>query len=197
MSKYREKYPWLRILNLYTGKITPNYDAMDDMPDGWAIAFGDLFCEEMDKAIKEAGLEDKFVFVQVKEKYGQLRIYTNGTTPDIDKIIRKYECISGHVCIHCGQPDTPMLNLPWISPLCKACYDETNVGMDAEYSKVADDEPNIPDEFTYGTYKDKEWTYYKEDIKENIDVNEIKEEKTKEIKNLNEKENTKNSKKKR
>ena len=57
MSKYKERYPWLRLINLYTGELYKNRDAMDDMLPGWDLAFGEIMCAELDAAIKEAGVE--------------------------------------------------------------------------------------------------------------------------------------------
>ena len=56
MSEYSKKYPWLKINSLYSSDGS-DYDAMDDIPEGWRIAFGDLLCEELDAAIKKAGVE--------------------------------------------------------------------------------------------------------------------------------------------
>ena len=33
MSEYKEKYPWLRLQNLYTGKLYETRDAVDEMKE--------------------------------------------------------------------------------------------------------------------------------------------------------------------
>lgn len=98
-----EKYPWLTPFNNWSGKkitdcIRPNgeegfwpgdpekhpdydyeYTLLDNMPDGWRIAFGDQMCEEIDRELRRFDYQDKYRIVQIKEKYGSLRWYDNGT----------------------------------------------------------------------------------------------------------------------
>ncbi len=135
MSEYIEKYPWLRLQSLYSGDIYSDYDAMDDMPEGWRIAFGDLMCEELDAAIKKAGLEDEFVIYQVKEKYGRLVIYVSHETPEIRDILDRYNILSGWICIKCGKPDVHMLRLGWIHPSCEECLSKTPCYEYAKYDE--------------------------------------------------------------
>lgn len=166
MSKYIEKYPWLRLMNLYTGKIDTQCDAMDDMPVGWEIAFGELLCEELDNAIKKADLIDKFVVLQVKEKFGALRFVVNHHNDEIDKIIAKYEHISRNTCIVCGKPDTPILNTTWIHPLCKECYVETP--CDETYESVVMDSGEISVLMTYETFAKNKHTVSTIDLSDTV-----------------------------
>lgn len=123
MSIYGKKYPWLRLRNLYTGKLFGNgYDAMDDLPEGWRKAFGSMMCEELDAVIKTADLKDTIIFDQVKEKFGSLRIYYSPYNCEIDEIIKKYEVLSQNICIHCGKPDVPIIDTGWVRPSCRECY---------------------------------------------------------------------------
>lgn len=125
MSIYGKKYPWLRLRDLYSGEIDTEHDAMDDMPTGWRKAFGSMMCEELDAAIKAAGWEDEFIFEQVKEKFGELRIYCSHSNREVNEIINKYEVLSNNICIHCGKPDVPMINvMGWIRPSCGDCYNK-------------------------------------------------------------------------
>lgn len=126
MSIYGKKYPWLRLRDLYSGEIDNTCDAMDDMPEGWKKAFGSMMCEELDTAIKAAGLEDEFIFEQVKEKFGELRIYHSPYNRGVHEIINKYAVLSQNICIHCGKPDVPMINTNWIRPSCRECYINSN-----------------------------------------------------------------------
>lgn len=126
MSIYGKQYPWLRLRDLYSGEIDTESDAMDDMPEGWRKAFGSMMCEELDIAIKAAGLEDEFIFEQVKEKFGELRMYYAPYNHEIHKIITKYEVLSQNICIHCGKPDVPVLITNWIRPSCRDCYNNSN-----------------------------------------------------------------------
>ena len=98
-----EKYPWVVPTNDWSGKkITdctgpdgekgfwpgapeqhPEYDyeytLLDDMPDGWRIAFGDEMVERIHQELVRHDYVDKYHVVQIKEKFGTLRWYDNGT----------------------------------------------------------------------------------------------------------------------
>lgn len=124
MSIYGKQYPWLRLRDLYSGEIDTEHDVMDDMPKGWKNAFGSMMCEELDVAIKAAGLEDEIIFEQVKEKFGELRMYCFPYNREIYEVIQKYEVLSNNICIHCGKPDVPMINTGWVRPSCRECYNK-------------------------------------------------------------------------
>ena len=109
------KYPWLEPHNDWSGKrITdcakgekgfwpgdpdklPTYDyeytLLDDMPEGWRIAFGDQMVEEIHQELVKFNYVDKYFITTIKEKYGSLRWYDNGTpyklSKDYQVIIRK------------------------------------------------------------------------------------------------------------
>ena len=121
-----KKYPFLIPHNRWTDKVpedwTYQYTELDDMPDGWRIAFGEQFCadiqHELDKLKPEAAAD--FRVLQIKEKFGQLRFYTNWVTEGINEVIRQYENLSEHTCIGCGAPATK-ISTGWISPWCDKC----------------------------------------------------------------------------
>ena len=136
-----ERYPFLIPWNRWSGKrITdakdggywpgnndiPEYDyeytELDDMPDGWQIAFGEQMCEEIRDALIEDGDLDRYRVSQIKEKYGSLRWYDNGVRVGsrVHDIVRKYEFMSAGTCIVCGKPAT-RITLGWISPFCDDC----------------------------------------------------------------------------
>jgi hypothetical protein len=55
--------------------------------------------------------------VQVKEKFGLLRVYLNETTPFIDGAIHLAEYMSGRICEECGMPGQ-LRGGNWIQTLC-------------------------------------------------------------------------------
>ena len=147
-----ERYPFLIPHNRWSGKrITeaqdggywpgspeeiPEYDweytELDDMPDGWRIAFGEQLCEDLKRELLAAGgqkaLED-YMVVQIKEKYGYLRWYDNGCTERwYREILPKYEALSERTCLHCGKP-AKFISAGWISPWCEDCAKEINDDM--------------------------------------------------------------------
>lgn len=142
-KKLCEKYPFLLPRNSWSGKkITdgkgfwpgspdeiPKYDyeytVLDEMPDGWRIAFGEQMCQELKEALEKANKLDDYYPVQIKEKFGSLRWYTNFDTEETNKIVSKYEDLSAKTCIKCGKPAT-QITTGWISPYCDDCVPTYN-----------------------------------------------------------------------
>lgn len=124
-KKLCKRYPFLIIRDWKTDEpCNFEFTYLDDMPIGWRKAFGKQMCEEIRKVlVKENYLYD-YRIAQIKEKFGQLRWYDDGAPSSIYKEIRdiiyKYEEISEHTCIWCGQPATK-ISLGWISPWCDKC----------------------------------------------------------------------------
>jgi hypothetical protein len=153
-----KKYPFLLPKDEYTNKKIKGYDYsytyMDDLPIGWAKAFGINLMEDIKKVLIEEHYLDKFQFEQIKEKYGTLRIYANYSSDAFEHILNKYECISENVCTYCGKPDVPLLiNIGWIIPLCEPCYNKcinSTIPYDKTYEKTSN--TKIPNEYKIITY---------------------------------------------
>ena len=77
------KYPWLHPTNRWSGKKDEDYayvyTELDAMPDGWRLAFGDDMIEEIHQELVKYDFVDSYRILQIKEKYGYLRWYDNGT----------------------------------------------------------------------------------------------------------------------
>ena len=82
-KKLIEKFPFLLPRNRFTDKVPKDYDysytELDDMPDGWRKAFGIQMCQEIRDDLIQFDYLDKYRIVQIKEKFGGLRWYDNGT----------------------------------------------------------------------------------------------------------------------
>ncbi len=120
-----EKYPFLAPRNVWTDQIETDsdYTVLDDMPDGWRIAFGEELCARIKDALLEEGgttLLNKYRVYQIKEKWGVLCWYGNFVTDKIYKILAHYEQLSAITCIQCGKPATKV-SRGWIEPLCDEC----------------------------------------------------------------------------
>ena len=115
------RYPFLK-LYLDKDKFFCTWCYYYAIPSGWRKAFGLQMLEEIrrslirtggKKALKSMSIQD------VKEKFGSLQIYCSAT-PEVYKIIQKYEYISSHTCINCGKPAT-VITTGWICPYCNDC----------------------------------------------------------------------------
>jgi hypothetical protein len=62
-------------------------------------------------------LEELPTIVQIKEKFGGLRFYTNGTTDIHGAYIDFAECMASQTCEHCGKPGS-LRNSSWMKTLC-------------------------------------------------------------------------------
>ena len=125
-----ERYPWLKIKNYANFDPYPekeptdeyNWTWLDDMPDGWRLAFGEQMCAEIQAELERVNYVNEYQILQIKEKYGSLRWY-NGAIPadcNVFDIINKYENLSEIICISCGKP-AKYTTLDWISPYCDIC----------------------------------------------------------------------------
>lgn len=129
-----EKYPFLvKKIDDWSGmmlsedEISYDNNWWDDIPEGWANAFGEEMCNELLEILNEANYVDEYCIVQIKEKFAGLRLYDNGVPESIrDKYyawLNKYEQLSYKTCIKCGSPATRMTK-GWVVPLCDTCYNE-------------------------------------------------------------------------
>ena len=107
-----EEYPFLIPYNRWSGiKITeaqnggywpgapeeiPEYDweytELDEMPEGWRIAFGDEMIKEIKDELVKYDALDSYRVEQIKEKFGELRWYDSNVP--IGKLSEDYEIIA-------------------------------------------------------------------------------------------------------
>jgi hypothetical protein len=61
--------------------------------------------------------------VQVKEKFGGLRIYTDVADEELDAAIRKAEEKASHTCEICGNEEASLRsNKGWLTTRCDVCH---------------------------------------------------------------------------
>lgn len=182
-------YPFLIPHSVWTGRVVWNEypysnTELDAIPVGWRKAFGRQLAEDIKQALILDGVDPASLrFHQIKEKYGQLRLYTNFSSPHLEEVIRMYEVISEGVCIRCGKLDVPNIyNYGWWSPYCKECYYDSvkklkspksyedvirNSYEDAE--KIIEGGDLLPNSYTIRGYSPEEGHYEKVvDISETV-----------------------------
>lgn len=80
-----------------------------DVGNGWFELLYELseklqpIVVEYNEKFSEVNEDYRFGVVQVKEKFGTLRYYVNGSSDSIDALIDEYEMLSGHICDVCGK----------------------------------------------------------------------------------------------
>lgn len=112
--KLYEKYP-----NLFSEKdLSPTETCMCwgiECGDGWYKII-DTLCEKL------TNLNDRQLkVVQVKEKYGTLRIYLNNCNEKAEKAISKAEELSEGTCEMCGKKGRLIKDGSWYMVRCEKC----------------------------------------------------------------------------
>jgi hypothetical protein len=90
----------------------------------WGCEHGDGWFGILEKACKKIAKLDNgtFKFDQIKEKFGELRLYYSGGNQEIGKIINEAESESLKTCEHCGtKRNVTTEGAAWILTLCKKC----------------------------------------------------------------------------
>lgn len=132
----KRHYPFLdQKTHWYTGKMLDKKERKNmpplmtlesgDIPKGWVKCFGYALCEELREEFIRCGCLDTVNIEQVKEKFGELRIYFGGLPNGCraEDIVDKYAALSRSVCIYCGSMDAYEINIGgWLSPICRECY---------------------------------------------------------------------------
>ena len=157
-KKLIAKYPFLK--PSWSEHYDYRYTWADDMPKGWWVAFGEMMCDDIKNELIKYNYLDKFEITQVKEKWGELRLYHNGVPVGckVEKIIDKYSNLSRNICAACGKPDVPIMNWGWIYPLC-----EKHATNKDEYQECA--EKQEPHKMT----NEMKWSQYDKESEKWID----------------------------
>jgi hypothetical protein len=92
------------------GRVNERKDAVGP---GWADILDQLDAELY-------ALNPDYKTVQVKEKFGLLRVYLSDTTEAEQQILYKYEEMSSKICEKCGQPGKARQG-GWLRTLCGPC----------------------------------------------------------------------------
>ena len=131
-----EKYPFLTWYGdpLYAGydessELDYDYTWEDEVPEGWRSAFCPQMWDELKAILEKADYVNEFRFAQIKEKYGELRLYWCGAPNEIyDEVSaweEKYMDLSVRTCIHCGKP-AEYMTTGWITYVCEDCAKKSN-----------------------------------------------------------------------
>ena len=84
--------------------------------EGWYSIIEKLF-----EDIKKLNPSKDFEIIQVKEKWGGLRVYTNYTTDEIEKLINEAEEESFKTCETCGEAGERSTKGGWTKTICSNC----------------------------------------------------------------------------
>ena len=118
-----ETYPFLLPRNRWTDKVSEDYDysynEWEAIDLGWQIAFGWDLLNKLAVAVNNLEYPEEFRITQIKEKFGELRIYCCGSR-EIYQLIDDYTALSRKICIVCGKP-ADVATTGWFSFYCNDC----------------------------------------------------------------------------
>ncbi len=86
-----------------------SYTMYDDVPIDRKRAFDKIMLEEYREVLIRNHYLKDFQWGEIKEKYGTLRLYSNGAPMEVLRLESKYDYISGFFCISCGRMNSPVL----------------------------------------------------------------------------------------
>lgn len=111
----QDKYAFLRPQDLMHGLMAFGFEC----GDGWLPILEDLFAK-FDEIVRRDKLED-FQVVQVKEKFGGLRVYVEGGNDEIYELINEAESRAISTCEVCGYAGETHEIDNWYTTLCDCC----------------------------------------------------------------------------
>lgn len=79
--------------------------------------------------------EEGFRVLQLKEKYGSLRVYSYGATREMQDLMDEYEHRSCHTCEECGLEGNISRVNGWDSALCEKCKNKREKEWDKRHAK--------------------------------------------------------------
>ena len=110
-TKFKEKYPDLIL------------DENDNqfISFGCGMGWGDII-DTMLKRLQPHGVK----IIQLKEKFGYLRVYLNKDNKETDEIVRIAELDSSKTCEYCGSTEGVSTEGSWLKTLCRHCRQVKN-----------------------------------------------------------------------
>ena len=118
------------------------------LPQGWSVLLVKML-NEVKASLDKIDAVDVEI-LDIKEKYGLLKVYFNVYDEELQKIAKKYEAMSDKICMSCGAPmyKSGIRNDSCIN-LCEDCLEERKSEL-REYNFYAVSDRNIY------TYEDEE-----------------------------------------
>lgn len=96
----------------------PKYTILDFIPKGWKNRFANEIVDKVSALLKKSHCN--LSIIDVKEKYGCLRISIICEDENIQDYFETLEERSSFICINCGK-DAEYVTRGWILPYCKEC----------------------------------------------------------------------------
>ncbi len=79
--------------------------------------------DDIAEIVKDQNITN-FRITQVKEKFGNLSVYCNNYTDDIDEVIDRMEEEASTICELCGSPEGKLRTDGWLVVRCDKCQED-------------------------------------------------------------------------
>ena len=98
---------------------------LDEVPEGWRELFLEK-CVKLSDILDYDYSENEFRILEIKEKYGELRIYYTGAecvSKEIDELFEEAKLESKYTCIRCGDKSETSFSKKFGVPMCANCQE--------------------------------------------------------------------------
>ena len=99
---------------------------LEQLPDGWRIAFGNQLVDDIIALVKKHNFENEYEVLQIKEKFGGLGWYEGRVPPEMYiehcNLMHDYEHMSYRTCVVCGNAAEAPKGM-YDQPICDECRD--------------------------------------------------------------------------
>lgn len=99
---------------------------LDEVPKGWRELFLEK-CAKLSDILDYDYSENEFRILEIKEKYGELRIYYTGAecvSEEIDRLFEEVRMASKYTCIVCGDQYDTSFSKKFGVPMCASCQEK-------------------------------------------------------------------------
>lgn len=125
-ESYVKDYPFLKARNIFTDEIV-EHNYLSEVPNGWLNIFID-FLPKLKKCLIKNNFLEQYRIIQIKEKYGMLRLYDNADIKELNDLVSELQQLSEKTCIICGDK-AEWRSFGWISPYCNECKEHLEKKM--------------------------------------------------------------------
>lgn len=121
---YFLRYPFWQPRNGWSGKKLWTFSEYSQIPKGWRKAFGKQLTKDLKKQLKKDNQLKDFYFLDIKQKWGYLRLYPCATTAKVFELLDYYENLSIQYCEFCGKPSRYYIDWGYHCYVCSDCFNE-------------------------------------------------------------------------
>lgn len=116
-TKLFERFPWIK--SVHGSRFAEDGFSCGD---GWYQLLHDMLLE-IEVAYAKSGVENKLSIGQIKQKFGELRVYIHDAIPEAYDIISEKQKVSTSICEQCGKEGELRSLIRWYRTLCDECVE--------------------------------------------------------------------------